>query len=306
MKLPTDPANFINFALTWLGTTGLRIMIIVLISSLAIKGSRLLAEKTFAFLIREKEGTELKKRADTLSSVVRWVLLSAILAITSMVILQDLGFAIGPILAGAGVVGVAVGFGAQTLVKDVITGFFILMEDQIRVGDVVEIVGKSGVVERVTLRMVTLRDLSGNVHFVRNSDISVVTNMTKDYSYYVFEVGVAYKENIDDVIKVLQQIDEEMRSDPNYRSDIIEPLEILGLDKFADSAIIVKARTKTLPICQWRVGREFNRRIKNTFDRLNIEIPFPHTTVYMGTDKSGQAPPLPILVGAGNVAAESE
>ncbi len=296
MKIPTEPTEFVNFALVWLGTTGVRILIVVLLSGLAIKGSRLLSDKIFALLIRGQEGTELKKRADTLSSVVRWVLLSAILAITSMIVLQDLGFAIGPILAGAGVVGVAVGFGAQTLVKDVITGFFILMEDQIRVGDVVEIADKSGVVERVTLRMVTLRDLSGNVHFVRNSDISVVTNMTKDFSYYVFEVGVAYKENVDSVIEVLQQIDESMRQDPDYKNDIIEPLEILGLDKFADSAIILKARTKTLPIRQWRVGREFNRRIKNTFDKLNIEIPFPHTTVYMGADKAGQAPPLPILV----------
>lgn len=296
MKVPTDPTEFVNFALVWLGTTGVRILIVILLSGLAVKGSRLLSDKIFALLIRGQEGTELKKRADTLSSVVRWVLLSAILGITSMIVLQDLGFAIGPILAGAGVVGVAVGFGAQTLVKDVITGFFILMEDQIRVGDVVEIADKSGVVERVTLRMVTLRDLSGNVHFVRNSDISVVTNMTKDFSYYVFEVGVAYKENVDSVIEVLQQIDESMRQDPDYKNDIIEPLEILGLDKFADSAIILKARTKTLPIRQWRVGREFNRRIKNTFDKLNIEIPFPHTTVYMGADKAGQAPPLPILV----------
>jgi len=296
LKVPTDPTEFVNFALVWLGTTGVRILIVILLSGLAVKGSRLLSDKIFALLIRGQEGTELKKRADTLSSVVRWVLLSAILGITSMIVLQDLGFAIGPILAGAGVVGVAVGFGAQTLVKDVITGFFILMEDQIRVGDVVEIADKSGVVERVTLRMVTLRDLSGNVHFVRNSDISVVTNMTKDFSYYVFEVGVAYKENVDSVIEVLQQIDESMRQDPDYKNDIIEPLEILGLDKFADSAIILKARTKTLPIRQWRVGREFNRRIKNTFDKLNIEIPFPHTTVYMGADKAGQAPPLPILV----------
>ncbi|MBX3138664.1 mechanosensitive ion channel family protein [Candidatus Obscuribacterales bacterium] len=296
MKVPTDPTEFVNFALVSLGTTGVRILIVILLSGLAVKGSRLLSDKIFALLIRGQEGTELKKRADTLSSVVRWVLLSAILGITSMIVLQDLGFAIGPILAGAGVVGVAVGFGAQTLVKDVITGFFILMEDQIRVGDVVEIADKSGVVERVTLRMVTLRDLSGNVHFVRNSDISVVTNMTKDFSYYVFEVGVAYKENVDSVIEVLQQIDESMRQDPDYKNDIIEPLEILGLDKFADSAIILKARTKTLPIRQWRVGREFNRRIKNTFDKLNIEIPFPHTTVYMGADKAGQAPPLPILV----------
>jgi small-conductance mechanosensitive channel len=185
-------------------------------------------------------------------------------------------------------------------VQDVISGFFILLEDQIRVGDVVDVNGKGGLVERVTLRMTVLRDLSGNVHFIRNGQINVVTNMTKDYSYYLFNVGVAYREDVDEVIKVLKELDEGLRDDPDYKDDILAPLEILGVDQFADSAVIIKARAKTMPIQQWRIGREFNRRMKKKFDELDIEIPFPHVTLYVGKDKEGKAPPLDVKVNKEN------
>jgi small conductance mechanosensitive channel len=144
--------------------------------------------------------------------------------------------------------------------------------------------------------MTILRDLAGNVHYVRNGKIDLVTNMTKEYSRYVFKIGVAYREDVDDVIKVVKQLDEDFRSDPLYRDDILEPIEILGLDEFADSAIIIKARYKTKPIQQWRIGREFNRRMKKKFDELNIEIPFPHQTIYIGEDKQGQAPSLSVSI----------
>jgi small-conductance mechanosensitive channel len=209
-------------------------------------------------------------------------------------ILAELDIQIGPVLAAAGVVRLAVGFGAQHLVQDVISGFFILLDDEIRVGDMVQIADKSGSVERLNLRMVVLRDLSGNVHYVRNGKIDVVTNMTKDYSRYVFDIGVAYREDVDEVIKVIQQVDEELRNDPAFGPDILEPMEILGLDQFAESAIIIKARTK--PIKQWNVAREFNRRLKKTFDEKDIEIPFPHVTLYMGQDKTGEAAPLNVAL----------
>jgi len=202
-------------------------------------------------------------------------------------ILGEFGVKIGPILAAAGIVGLAVGFGSQQLVQDIISGFFILLEDQIRVGDVVEIAGKSGLVEKVSLRMTVLRDLSGNVHFVRNGKIDFVTNMTKEYSRYVFDIGVAYREDVDAVMQVLKEIDAELRTDDAYKDDILEPLEILGVDRFADSAVVIKARTTTKPIQQWRVAREFNRRLKKRFDALGIEIPFPHLTVYPGLNRDG-------------------
>lgn len=242
----------------------------------------------------EKRKAEFRKRADTVRSVLMHLITVSVVLMTTLVLLSEVGVKIGPILTAAGIVGVAVGFGAQHLVKDLISGFFILLEDQIRVGDVVDIGGKSGLVERVNLRMTVLRDLAGNVHFVPNGEIKVVTNMTKDYSRYVFEIGVAYREDVDQVIDVIKQVDDELRQDEGFKADILEPIEILGLDRFADSAIIIKARTKTVPIRQWAIGREFNRRLKQRFDAMDIEIPYPHLSLYLGQNKDGTAPPLHI------------
>jgi small conductance mechanosensitive channel len=169
------------------------------------------------------------------------------------------------------------------------------VDDQIRVGDVVEVAGKGGLVENVNLRMTVLRDLAGNVHYVRNGNIDVVTNMTKDYSRYVFSIGVAYREDVDEVISVIREVDKDLREDPAFKEDILEPIEVLGLDEFGDSALIIKARTTTRPIKQWGVGREFKRRLKRAFDERDIEIPFPHLTLYPGADKQGGAPPLHVV-----------
>ncbi|HDP98925.1 MAG TPA: mechanosensitive ion channel family protein, partial [bacterium] len=232
---------------------------------------------------------EYKKRADTLGSVIQHLLNVFIIVIAVIMFLGQIGVEIGPILAAAGIVGLAIGFGAQSLVKDVINGFFILLEDQIRVGDVVQIGGKGGLVEKVNLKMTILRDLAGNVHFVPNGNIDIVTNMTKGFSRYVFDIGVAYREDVDEVIDVIKQVGTELQNDPEFSADILEPVEILGLDQFANSAIVIKARITTKPIKQWRVGREFNRRLKIAFDQRDIEIPFPHVTLYMGQDKDGSA-----------------
>lgn len=293
MKFDAD--KLLNDAGQWVITSGLRIFLILIITLVVIKTLSLLVDRTFSRLSKRQDG-EMKKRADTLKAVVRNMLNMALIAVAIIMVLDNLGVKIGPILTAAGVLGVAVGFGAQQLVRDVINGFFILLDDQIRVGDVVDIAGKAGLVENVNLRMTTLRDFSGSVHFVRNGEINVVTNMTKEWARYVFDIGVAYRENVDEVIEVLKQIDEEMRRDPVFGFDILEPIEILGLDKFADSAVIIKARTKTKPIRQWAVGREFNRRMKIKFDQLGIEIPFPHTTLYMGQGKDGTAAPMNVNV----------
>jgi len=148
----------------------------------------------------------------------------------------------------------------------------------------------------INLKMTILRDWSGNVHYIPNGTIDVVTNMTKDFSRYMFEIGVAYRENVDEVIDVIKEVDKELRNDPDFKEDILEPIEIFGLDKFADSALIIKARTTTKPLKQWRIGREFNRRLKKKFDEEDIEIPFPHTTLYIGQDKKGDAAPLRITM----------
>jgi small-conductance mechanosensitive channel len=288
--------SFVRTVSAWVMSSGLRVLLIVVLTLIVLKVVRMISNRLFATL-RKREDRETQKRADTLSSITRSLMSIAILIIAGMMVLGELGVQIGPVLAAAGVIGLAVGFGAQKLVEDIISGFFILFEDQIRVGDVVQIADRRGLVEKVNLKMVILRDLDGNVHYVRNGRIDVVTNMTKDYSRYIFDIGVAYREDVDEVIEVVKQIDQEMRSDPGFKDDILEPIDILGLDKFADSAIIIKARTKTRPIRQWAVGREFNRRLKKRFDELGIEIPFPHTTLYIGADKRGKSKPLNVMVG---------
>jgi moderate conductance mechanosensitive channel len=233
-------------------------------------------------MTRSGSNFELEKRAATLGGVFRKTVAVVVWAIALVMILKEGGFDIGPILAGAGVVGLAVGFGAQNLVRDVLSGVFLLLEDQVRVNDVAIVNGTGGLVEQINLRTIVLRGLDGTVHVFPNGAITTLSNMTHGYSYYVFDVGVAYKEDTDRVVEVLKGIAAEMRKEEPYSMSILEPLDVLGVDKFGDSAVIVKVRLKTLPIKQWDVGREMNRRIKKEFDRLGIEIPFPHTSLYFG------------------------
>jgi small conductance mechanosensitive channel len=280
----------------WVMGNGIQLVFTLVVAYVALRFSGFVSTRVLSLLQRDKTDPEACKRADTLSAVVNWVLRTGILIVAIIMSLGAIGVEIAPIIAAAGIVGLAVGFGAQNLVQDVISGFFILLEDQVRVGDVVQLNDKGGLVERITLRTIVLRDLAGSVHYVRNGKIDIVTNMTKDYSRYVFDVGVAYRENVDEVIEVLKQIDTELRADPDFKDDILQPIEVLGLDKFADSALIIKARTTTKPIKQWRVGREFNRRLKMKFDELGIEIPFPHLTLYPGQDKKGGSPALRLEV----------
>ncbi len=241
-------------------------------------------------------GVRVTQRARTLLPLARTATGVVLTGLAGLIVLAELGVNIGPLLAGAGVIGLAVGFGSQTLVKDLVTGIFILSEDQIAVGDVVTAGGHSGLVEALTIRTLRMRSLDGNVHIIPYSEVSAVENFTKDYSRYVFEVGVAYREDVDEVAEVLRGIGKEMQDDPTFGPKIIGALEVLGLDSFGDNAIVIKARITTLPIEQWTVGREFNRRMKKKFDELGIEIPFPHRTIYFGIDKKGGAPPARVLL----------
>ncbi len=230
------------------------------------------------------DSAEIEKGLDTLYGIVSSAIKILIWTVGIMLVLKKLGIDIGPIIAGAGVVGLAVGFGAQELVKDFIAGFFMLLENQIRSGDVAIINGTGGLVEFVGLRTVVLRDLSGVVHVFQNGKINSLSNMTKEWSAMVFDIGVAYKEDTDRVVDVMVEVAEGMREDESYKDNILEPMEIFGVDKFDDSAVIVKARLKTKPIQQWSIGREYRRRLKKAFDEKGIEIPFPHRTVYWGAE----------------------
>ena len=281
-----------------LGATAMRILGIVALSLAAWELASLFME---AYLNnQEPRGRRRVRtaRAQTLLSVARKALAVALISVATLLILSELGVNIAPLLATAGVLGLAVGFGSQKLVQDVITGAFILLEDLFSVGDVIKVGDTAGLVEAVSIRNVRLRDLAGTVHTIPFSAISTVSNLTKEFSYYVFDVGVAYREDVDQVMDVLREIGVELQADEKFATLILQPLEVFGVDAFGDSAVIIKARIKTLPIQQWTVGREFNRRLKKRFDALDIEIPFPHQTIYFGADKSGNAPAARVRIRA--------
>lgn len=286
----------------WIGTdTGRRVIGSIVSSLFVIVIAIILWEMVSSaierYLARSANGElELSARAKTLLPLLQKALLVVVSTIVGFIVLSEIGVNIGPLLAGAGVVGLAIGFGSQTLVKDVITGVFILAEDQFAVGDVVRVNDKAGLVEEITIRTIRLRDVGGNVHMIPFSSVSMVENMTKDFSRYVFDVGIAYREDVDEVIEVLRELGEELQADDYYGALINQPIEIMGLQSFDDSAVVVRARLTTKPIKQWEVGREFNRRMKRRFDELGIEIPFPHQTIYFGEDKSGDAPPANVEV----------
>ena len=230
----------------------------------------------------DENDMEQEKRAKTLIGIANGVIIVALWSIFIMIFLKELGIDIGPILAGAGIVGLAVGFGAQELVRDAISGFFLLLENRVRSGDVAIVNGTGGLVENINLRTITLRDLAGVVHTFQNGKIDTLANMTKEWSAMVFDIGVAYKENVDQVIEIIKEVGDALQAEEEFKEKFIDPIEIFGLDKFGDSAIVIKARIKTVPSAQWTIGREFNKRLKAVFDAKGIEIPFPHRTIYWG------------------------
>jgi small conductance mechanosensitive channel len=242
---------------------------------------------------------ERSARARTLLPLLRNALMVVLAITVSLVVLSELGVNIAPLLAGAGVVGLAIGFGSQKLVQDLITGAFILFEDTIAVGDIVKLGEHAGVVEAMSIRTIRLRDVTGTVHTVPFSAVSTVMNLTKNFSYAVFDVGVGYRENTDEVVEVLHNLGAELQADPEFAKLILEPIEVLGVDRLDASEVVLKARLKTVASKQWQVGREFRRRMKQRFDELGIEIPFPQTTVSFAEDKTGQAAPLRMRIERG-------
>ena len=234
-----------------------------------------------------REG-ELGLRIKTLSRLFYWLVAFAIVVTVIYLVLQTFGFNVTALLAGAGIVGLAFGFGGQYLIRDVINGFFILLEEQYRIDDVIRVGEYTGVVENVNLRITTLRDLQGRVIIIPNSEIKTVMNYTQDYSQALFDIGVAYKENVDRVMDVIKDLGKEMRKDDVFGKLILEDLEMFGIDAFRDSEITIKFRIKTMPVRQWEVAREFRRRLKNRFDELGIEIPYPHRMLYVRTGSDSE------------------
>lgn len=260
-------------------------VVLLLILFRVVRFSLFKLKKSLIFRAVEKgdvDGTESEKRITTLIGIVHSVVKIVLWVVFVMILLKKFSIDIGPILASAGILGLAIGFGAQELVRDFISGFFILLENQIRLGDVAIINGTGGLVEKIELRTITLRDFSGVIHIFQNGKISSLSNMTKGWSATVFDIGVAYKEDVQKVMDVMKKVGDEMQNDENFAANFLEPIEIFGLDQFGDSALVIKARIKTKPIQQWVVGREYRKRLKVAFDKEGIEIPFPHRTVYWG------------------------
>jgi small conductance mechanosensitive channel len=279
--------------------TGLTIVFILVLTWLLMHLSRRVIRIFKKFALHRADDPEEVRRVETLSQVMRYLLSIIIVAVAVLLVLSELGISIAPLLGAAGIVGIAVGFGAQSLVKDFFTGFFILLENQIRKGDVVRIAGQAGLVEEVTLRYVRLRGYEGNVHFIPTGMIDKVTNMTLEYSFALIEVGVAYREDLDEVFQVIRETGAQMREDGVFGPKMLEDLELAGVENWADSAVTVRCRIKVVPLEQWSVRREFLKRLKQAFDARGIEIPFPHLTLYPGQDKQGGAPPLRLQVDTG-------
>ncbi len=271
----------------WLTNSGIKIFGI-LIGLLVLSQMSKWILKWMEKWIPEKDtvqALEVKKRAHTLGNILRHAVLILLFFLAILMILGELGIQLGPLLATAGIGALAIGFGAQSLVRDVIGGFFIILENQYRIGDVIQVAGVSGMVESLSLRRTVLRDLDGRVHTIPNGEIKIVSNLSKEWSRAVLDVGVSYRENIDQVIEILSQIGEELYREESFKSAILEPLQILGVEQFGESQVIIRMMIKTIPLKQWEVGRELRRRIKMRFDEKGIEIPFPHRVLLWGEPK---------------------
>lgn len=287
----TVPAIDWRTALQW--QTALRIGVVIIIALIVYRLLKIVIRRLLEREIAEEDPLVRRtreQRTQTLASLLGNVALISIVIVVVLTLLEILLDDIGPILASFGILGLAISFGAQSLVKDVISGTFMLIEGQFGIGDVVRVSDVAGAVEKITLRTTVLRDHEGIVHIIPNGEITRVSNLTKSWSRAVLDIGVAYKEDVDRVIDVLRRLMAEVHADPEWGALLLEVPEVPGVQSLGDSAVVIRLSARTLPLKQWEVARELRRRIKKRFDQEGIEIPFPHTTLYWG---EGQAPTLP-------------
>ncbi|MDD4821812.1 MAG: mechanosensitive ion channel family protein [Bacteroidales bacterium] len=275
--------QILELILPWLLNHGIKIVLIAVGYLILNSILKKLVQRSIRISVRggnyvSKEAET--KRENTLIRICTGVIRISLLSISTLMILSEVGLEIGPILAGAGIVGLAVGFGGQYLIRDIISGLFIIVENQYRVGDVVNFDGTGGLVEDISLRMTTIRDLDGTVHHIPHGEIKKVANLSKTYSRVNMNIGVSYNSNIDHVIKVVNQVGKELAEDPKWKDAIISAPQFLRIDDFADSAIVIKILGDTQPIKQWEVSGELRKRIKATFDKEGIEIPFPQRVIH--------------------------
>ena len=274
---------FSNTVLPWIISSGPKIIGILLATVLIRKFSTIFVEKTIrkiitsdSFLSPEAE----KKREDTLIQIVGGTLNILVLLVALLMILQEVGIAIGPVLAAAGIVGLAFGFGGQYLIRDAIAGLFIILENQYRVGDIVCLDGTCGTVENISLRMASIRDTKGTLHHIPHGTIKKVSNLTKDYARINLKIGIGYDSDIEKVITVVDKVGKELAQDPKWKDSIIKEPKFSRINEFADSSIIIKIVGETKPVKQWEVTGELRKRLKIAFDKEGIEIPFPQRVIH--------------------------
>lgn len=277
-KIITEIVNWLLYDFTYILISLVVVIVLIwLLNAISRNLEKVILKRSDA--LHDKEA---QKRVKTLMSIGRGIMRLILWAIFALILLKRIGIEIGPIIASAGIAGIAIGFGAQELIRDFLAGFFVLLDNQIRTDDIVVINGTTGVVEKIELRTIRLRDHSGVVHIFQHGKINTLSNMTKEWSALVFEIGVAYKEDVDTVIAIMKSVGEDLEKDSRFSGNILEPISILGVEQFANSSIQLKVRIKTQTGEQWQTRREYMRRLKYAFDKKGIEIPFPHTTLYWG------------------------
>ena len=286
-KLKAKLLNWEELIIPWLLTHGIKILIIITgaiilnyIGKKIIERAVRIAVVADNYSSRESE----LKREETLIFIFRISLRIVIMVLAALMILQEAGLQIGPILAAAGIIGIAFGFGGQYLIRDLISGLFIILENQYRIGDVVNLDGTGGLVEKISLRMTTLRDLDGTVHHIPNGEIKKVSNLAKDFSRVNMNIGVSYRSNLDQVIEVINRTGKALAEDPAFKDAIIKPIQFLRVDEFGDSAIIMKMVGDVQPLKQWEVAGAFRQRIKLAFEKEGIEIPFPQRVTHQAKE----------------------
>jgi small conductance mechanosensitive channel len=258
--------------------TGGRVLLILALAWVLERIGERLVRSFRHYMARRASGEE-GRRVETLARVFHHIATVIIVLVAGTLVLGELGISIAPILATAGVAGVAIGFGAQSLIKDYFNGFFLLLEDQIRRGDVVEIAGKDGLVEEVTLRHVRLRDFEGHVHYIPNGEIKIVSNLTREFARVQIDAGIAYGTDVDQALEVMRRVGQAMRADAQWSAKILDDTEIVGVERWGESALVLRCRLKVQPLEQWNVRREYLKRLKAAFDAQGIEIPFPQLAI---------------------------
>lgn len=280
MLSTTTVVETTNVVVTWLFTHGVSMVVIIVIALLALLAERPFVEHIIRRTVRSKDPEDEKLREDTLIRIAHNILRITIWIIAGLMILQEIGINIAPLLAAAGVAGIAVGFGGQYLIRDIVSGFFIIVENQYRVGDVVSLDDTSGLVEDISIRMATLRDLDGTVHHVPHGSVNRVSNLSKEYARINLNVGVSYAADLEKVIECVNTVGQELTEDPAWKWRIRQAPHFERVDDFGESAVIIKILGETKPLQQWAAAGELRKRLKIAFDKAGINIPFPQRVVH--------------------------